>query len=73
MDLSLTYSSELIGFGSIDLVGVFASYSMLCPSQLRCLSKRGTAMLQKYVNQMLNWVGGMFGLTATGSWALENK
>ncbi|MET3639256.1 hypothetical protein ABIC73_000813 [Prescottella equi] len=26
MDLSLTYSSELIGFGSIDLVGVFASY-----------------------------------------------
>lgn len=26
MDLSLTYSSELINFGSIDLVGVIASY-----------------------------------------------
>jgi len=26
MDLSLTYSSDLIDFGSIDLVGVLASY-----------------------------------------------
>lgn len=26
MDLSLTYSSEMIDFGSIDLVGVLASY-----------------------------------------------
>ncbi len=30
-------------------------------------------MLQKYVNQMLNWAGGLFGLTALGSLALENK
>lgn len=26
MDLSLTYSSDLISFGSIDLAGVIASY-----------------------------------------------
>ncbi|WP_260985068.1 hypothetical protein [Prescottella equi] len=26
MDLSLAYSSDVINFGSIDLVGVFASY-----------------------------------------------
>ena len=26
MDLSLTYSSDMIKFGSIDLVGVLASY-----------------------------------------------
>lgn len=30
-------------------------------------------MLQKYVNQMLNWAGGLFGLTALGSQALETK
>lgn len=25
-DLSLTYSSEIVGFGSVDLVGTFAKY-----------------------------------------------
>ncbi len=30
-------------------------------------------MLQKYVNQMLNLIGGLFGLTAIASSELENK